>query len=184
MINTIRTEYSKLSELDKKVLRFSGKIIFSELSKIIILLIFFTLIHNTKEFLFATFALFPIRCQIGGLHCKTYWGCLTATLVIFFSAIMIFPQVLALPPLILTGTLILCALISVSIGPILNPTRPKLTSEQERRSKCIVLLFIFCYIMLSFALDFNHYTICGAWIIIIQTMQLIAANIKRRRLTL
>lgn len=184
MIKTIRTEYSKLPELDKKVLQFAGKVIFSELSKLILLLLFFTMFHRTKEFLFAAFALFPIRSQTGGFHCKTYGGCLTATFAMFIAAIMIFPQALPLSKMVLSGVLILCAFISISIEPVLNPTRPKLTPKQKKRSKYIVLVFVFCYIMLSFAFRFNHYTVCGAWIIIIQTMQLIAANIKRRRDTL
>ena len=181
MIKILRQEYNKLSELDKKILSFSGKVIFGEISKVIILLLFFTLFHETEAFLFATFALLPIRCQMGGLHCKSYWGCLTATLAIYVCSILLLPAFFKPSPFILAGSLLICAFINWGIEPIINPTRPRLTQSQIKQAKIIVICFIFCYIMLSFALQFNHLIVCGVWIIIIQTLQLIAANIQRRR---
>ena len=181
MINTIKQEYNKLPELDRKVLRFSGQLIFGELSKIIILFLFFTFFHMTKEFVFSTLALIPIRCKIGGLHCRTYLGCLSVTLMIYISAIMILPATIPLTPIVITVLLLCCASMYIYIGPIINPTRPKLSSCQIKQAKSIAAGFIIGYIMLSCALHFNHYVICGVWIIIIQTLQLIAAHIQRKR---
>lgn len=183
MIDTLRNEYTKLSEFDKKILCFSGKIIIAETSKILILLLFFSFLHKVPELLFSMAILIPIRCQIGGLHFKTYIGCLIITLAIFTTAIIILPALLQPSPLTLAGALFFCAVICVYIGPIINPTRPKLTPSQTKRCKYIACNFILCYIMLSFALHFNHYIVCGIWIIIIQIMQLIVANIllKRRK---
>ena len=127
----------------------------------------------------------PIRCQIGGIHLKTYTGCLLITLSIFIAAIMILPSILQPSPLLTTGLLLVCSIICSYIGPIINPTRPKLALSQIKRCKYIACSSILCYIMLSFALHFNHYIVCGAWIIIIQTMQLTVAKIlSKRRKTL
>ena len=176
-----QNEYERLSELDKKILCFSGKIIISETSKTLILLLIFALFHKIPEFLFSMVILFPIRCQIGGIHLKTYIGCLITTIAIFTTAIIILPENIRLSEFAIIGLLLLCTIICFHIGPIINPTRPKLTILQIKKCKLIACSSIICYIMLSFALQFNRFIVCGAWIIIIQTLQLIAANLITRR---
>lgn len=181
MLNVIQQEYDKLPVAEQKLLAFWGKVFFCESSKLILLFLFFVICKKSLEFIFVTLVLMSIRCRLGGLHLKTYQGCLFATFCIYVCAIMLFPAVISLTPVmavfLLTGSMVIFA----GIGPVINPTRPALTKQQIQKAKALSLAVTLVYMPFAYLFYDNRYIICGTWIITIQALQLVAANLLRKR---
>lgn len=179
MIKSIQQEYNQLTEKEKKIFQFGMKMILTETSKFLILIIFFLLIEKPIAFLFCTIILLPLRCNIGGIHLHTYWGCLAGTFIIYINAILILPQLIKLSTTTANLLLAICLIINLIVGPVINPTRPPLTKENVKQIKTNVIIIFLLYTLLINLFDINNYTICGIWIIAEQTLQLLIAKIQR-----
>ncbi len=179
MLEIIKHEYNNLTDLEKKTLRFGIKIIFTETSKFLILLLFFFILGRHKEFLFAVITLVPLRCNMGGIHFRTYLGCLVATFFIFTTSILVFPDHLDTDVQLATLLLVICLMVNIIIGPVINPTRPPLTKMDVKQIRMKVSITLFLYILLVNLFEINSYILCGMWIIVEQTLQLIIAKIQR-----
>lgn len=182
MLSIIQKAYGELSEKEKQAIYWGYKLIGTELSKFIILLIIFIIIGKWGEFLISIAMLLPLRCNIGGLHFKTYRTCLLVTFSIFIVAIIILPKfILTKVKVILL--MFLCLILTLIIGPIINPTRPSLSKFQIKKSKKRAAIIFVIYTILYCIFPDNQYIICGIWITIEQTIQLLLAKIQRRYLT-
>ena len=180
MLNILKQEYNNLPEQERIVLCWGLKIFFSETSKFIILFILFTILNRKKEFLFATIILSLIRCNMGGLHYITYYGCFTVTLIVYITSIIIFPAIIRLNPQTIIMLLNICIILNIIIGPVINPTRPLLDKANVNKIKCKVGILLLLYNLLAYLLTFNIYIQCGIWIIMEQTLQLAIAKIQRK----
>lgn len=181
MLNIILQEYENLTDFERKALQFWGKIVISELSKIIILFLFFMAINKSKEFLFTVSILLPLRCNMGGLHFHTYKGCLLATFIILTMPILILPNVVHITKETGILLLLICFITKMIIGPVINPTRPALSSIDIRNIRIRISVIFVIYILLLLTVLSNDYMACCIWIIIEQTLQLILAKLKRKR---
>ncbi len=181
MLNIILHEYQKLTELERKALHIGIKIIISELSKTIILFLFFLALNKQKEFIFTVLILLPLRCNMGGLHFHTYKGCLLATFIIVSMPILVLPNVVHITKEIGILLLLICFITNMVIGPVINPTRPALSSIDIRNIRIrISVIFVMYVVLLLSVLSKDYMTFC-IWIIIEQTLQLILAKYKRKR---
>src|SRR5699024_5279683 len=77
----------KLTDLDSKKLRYSLEFLYNDFSKTFLLLILFAILGYPLDFIFAGIILFSIRIFTGGLHFKTYSGCLVFSLIFFVITI-------------------------------------------------------------------------------------------------
>lgn len=181
MLSIIQEAYGKLSEKEKQSIYWGTKLIWTELSKFIILLIIFIILEKPGEFIISTVMLMPIRCNMGGLHFKSYHACLIATFVFFSIAILLLPNIALSKPsvLLLIG---ICIILNNITGPVINPTRPQLSEFQiigiKKRAARILVL----YAVLYCTFPNNKFLICGIWIIVEQTLQLILSKLQRRYL--
>lgn len=98
-----------------KVMDYFIKTCLSEISKFMLMGFFFSYFSAFPYYLYATLILWVLRFCSGGLHCKTYIGCL------LFSHTYLVLCILVLPRLYLSTIwelilLLMCIVISYSIG--------------------------------------------------------------------
>ncbi|MCI9079369.1 MAG: accessory gene regulator B family protein [Lachnospiraceae bacterium] len=151
-----------------------------EVSKFIIMLVLFTYLHLNTEYLVTILVLCTLRHNIGGIHFKHYWSCFAFSLF-FIAGIIVCSKLVIVNNFIQIFTIVLCMIFTFSIGPIQAETRPPLDEKHfilYRNTACIILLlFLILFIcMKSFA-----YRNLTYWVIVFQTLQLIAAKITGRR---
>lgn len=178
MFKTVRQEYAKLTHAQQRAIYWTFYIIGSELSKLIILFIIFSLLGKQLEFILTAIILLPIRCNAGGLHLQTYWGCLIATILFFLCAIVPLPILFPINVQLALSLLLLCAILNTCLGPVINPTRPSLSASQIKKSRiCITLTFLLYGIILLVTRNVEKWSCC-IWILVLQTIQLILAKCK------
>lgn len=167
----------QLSNYQVAQLAFLAKTIFSELSKIIIMGFLF---HNhLAAYLFALFFMLFLRCSTGGLHFYTYRDCLAASILYIWLAIAVLPRLtfpLYLKILFLLISILTCRL----IGPVVSKFRPKPSAQHAKRCKNITCIFIFIFSILLYIIPDNPYMIIGFWIIILHSLQLLVAKIRKK----
>ena len=153
------------------------KTIASEISKMLIMGILF---H--KQLLFYIFALLImifLRSAMGGLHFYTYFGCLITSILYLCLAINILPQI-AITKYLLLVALLLCILICNHIGPIVSRYRPDVCIERIIQCKKFITKFIFFYALVLYIIPENKYLSVGFWVIILHSLQLIVAKIRKK----
>ena len=176
MIQTIKQEYQKLPEREQKAIYWGLHLVGAELSKILILLFFFTIFSKVPEFVFTAATLLPVRTKMGGIHFKTYLGCLSVSIALFAGAVMLLPTVLPLTQKAALLLLIVCMIVNIFTRPVINPTRPALTEEDIIKTRWRIGLFFTVYIIAAY-IFYNHYFLCGTWMIVEQTVQLLIGRI-------
>ena len=80
-------EEFNLSEIDSIKLKYSLEIIISDLSKFAFLFTIFTILGEGTNFFYSALALLTIRLFTGGLHFKTYFGCMVFSIFFFYVSI-------------------------------------------------------------------------------------------------
>ncbi len=166
-----------LSNYQIAQITFLFKTIISELSKILIMGILF---HEKLSFyLFALFIMISIRSAMGGLHFYTYFSCLVTSILYLWLSIYILPQITLVKYLQL-ALLLACILICNKIGPITSKYRPDSCRQYFERCKKFITVFIFIYALILFIMPENQYLYIGFWVIILHSLQLIAAKIRKK----
>lgn len=168
---TLQKHYN-FSNYQMKQLEYLFASILSELSKFLILGILF---HSKWQiYLVCIAVMMLVRGVSGGLHCKTYLACLSLSSIYLFLAIYILPMITVSKTVMLIA-LLLCCLITYYIGPVTSVYRPVPSPESRAKSKTQVFVIIFFYLILTYLLPESIYITSGFWIIILHTMQLMAA---------
>lgn len=171
--NHLKTTYN-LSNYQIAQLVFLFKTLSSELSKILIMGIFF---HKQLSFyIFALFIMLALRCTSGGLHFYTYVRCLTASIVYLWLAITALPHIL-LSRQIRILLLLLSLAVCCKTGPVTSKYRPTPTPQNIQKWRTASCAFIFLYTSLMYIMPENTYMNVGFWVIILHSLQLIIAKI-------
>lgn len=173
------SENANLNSKEQKFLIFRVKCILYDVSKLILFVAFFAVIHKLSSFIFAFLIFYPIRQISGGLHYKHYFSCLV------FSFVYMVLVVTVLAPLTLNlaavvPILAVCAAVVYAIGSIRPPSRPALNQQEfaEQRRKA---LNIVCYESVLIVLFFDsRLASAGYWTIILHTLQLVMAFIIKK----
>lgn len=151
--------------------------ILSEVSKMLIMALLFH--RQPGEYFFALFVMLFLRCTTGGLHFYTYWGCLFATTSYMILSIWFLPNI----PLPFIGKILLLlvsALTCYSIGPITSKYRPDYPEKQLKQSKNITILFILLYGIVLIIFPQISILNVGIWVIILHSLQLALAKIRKK----
>ncbi len=156
---------------------FLFKTIASEISKILIMGILF---HNQIPlYLFALFIMIFLRSAMGGLHFYTYAGCLLTSTLYLWLVIYPLPHIMV-PRYLQLLMLLLCILICNYIGPITSKYRPEVCKEHFGQCKKFITTFIFFYTLILYIMPDNIYLYVGFWVIILHSLQLIVAKIRKK----
>ncbi len=169
----------KLDTYEIKIIRYAILCIVSEFSKLLILFAIFCIGNHILEFLISLLVLLPLRWFSGGLHLKTYRGCLITTVIFFFITVYIFPRLL--PKSFLLNLFVLISTsINFLIAPIPSSKRVGLFKHSLRKYKIYSLVYLIFYNIVIYFLHHKiSFIIVGT--IIAHTIQLlIAYSIKLR----
>lgn len=179
MLNDMSVRFSdylaanvSLSETDQIKIRYTFQMIFGDLTKLLILMAFFQVTGKLLPFLLAFLALQWIRPFTGGIHLKTYWGCLVFSIVAFSIAIFLKESIPMGPAFhcLVLGT---CMVAIHVIGPQPGKGRPNYSIEQINRFKRLSLWFLISHIVLVMTMKNNPYSDIATWVVLIQTLQLL-----------
>lgn len=174
--NAIHEKYG-LSNYQVAQLAFVCKSISSELSKIIIMSIFFR--NHLSILFFLLFVMCLLRTFSGGLHFYTYYRCLVASTLYIGIIIFVFSKI-ELPLYVQLLLLITCIIVCYVIGPVLSKYRTNFPKKQLYFSRNITCLIIFLYTIILYIIPENPYFIAGTWMIILHSLQLIVAKIIKK----
>ena len=178
MLTYIQKKY-KFTDYQTAQLRYTFTIIFSEVSKFIILLLIFH--GQPAAFLYSFILLGILRLSVGGMHAKTYWGCFFASLTFFYAALILLPQ-FRVTKTALFLLLVGCMLITCKTGAVSSPLRREPGPDKKKRLVQQSLFTIFMHLILIVLFDDKLFT-AGSWIVILQTIQLVISKyyyVRRR----
>lgn len=169
---------SELTKQEKAILLFYLKGTLSDLSKALIFFIFFYALGLHKEFLCGLFFLIIFRIYSGGIHCKTFMRCLLFSFVILSSGIILGKTVIISKPLVL-GVEAICTVIILLCTPVLAATRPALGKDAIKRAKIHEGIVLVSFLIYSYFNKTTPLSNIGVWILILHTMQILVAKVRR-----
>lgn len=172
MLTLIQKKYD-FTDYQIAQLKYTFTILFSELSKFLIISFFFR--DCLALYLYAAVLLGILRISTGGLHAKTYWGCLLMSLLFFYASIYLLPQI-SIPKILMEVLLLGCAASFLVIGPVPSVYRTMPTDRTKKRLITQSLITVSVQFVLFWLFN-NKVFVVGSWIIILQTIQLVMARI-------
>lgn len=149
----------------------------SEITKFMLIISFFLIMHKLPELIVSTIVLICIRCFTGGIHLKHYLSCLILTFCIFFIGIYILPMLISINSFGMILVLNICIILIYLIGPVPSSYRPPLSAEQKNKCKIIAVTTILIFIYIIIVFQEASCISAGFWIIVLQTLQLGFAKI-------
>ena len=156
-------------------LKYTFTVLFSEISKFAI--IAFLLRNHLAMFLYAAVLLCALHISTGGLHAKTYWGCLLMSFLFFYVPICLLPHT-GIPKIWMAVLIIGCAAAIVLAGPVESKYRKPLPDYAKKRLVVQSLIIIAIHLILFCLNDSEIFTV-GSWIIILEVAQLTIAKIYK-----
>ena len=164
-----------LDELSRIKLQYSLEVLLGNISKFIVLFIAFTFLNKQIDFIYSSIALIGIRGFTGGLHFKTFIGCLVFSGFFFFLVIYSENNLVIGNPEIFA----LCfgaVLIFVLFAPISKKTRPVYSDKKIMLFKAISITFILFHLFMYFRTNKNPYFTISIWVFIYQAIQLLISK--------
>lgn len=164
-----------LAEDDQKKLLYSLNVIVGDLSKLVLLYLLFLAFNCQTDYLMALAVLSIIRVYTGGLHFKTYRGCLLFSLLFFSASIYLTNfQLLPRPSMIGIGTLGIGAIILLS--PVTSKNRPNYSSAKRLQFRIMGSAAAALHLIGFMATKNNPYFTIAIWVIFLQAIQLMIAK--------
>lgn len=176
---TYMRENLDYTDYDIVLLKYRLTALFYDLSKLILMAVFFGFIGYLSEYFFSVIILLSLRTSIGGLHFKTYWGCFLFTFIFFIIGVVFLPKLYP-DKIIIIISLFICMIITNLIGPIVSCYRKMPDGIAIRKTKIKTSTIIFFYSLIIYIIPKNHYIPIGFWIIIMQTSQLLFAFLQKK----
>lgn len=175
ILSEYMTSELNLSPSEQKFLIFKFKCVIYDLSKFIILFLFFYSVGYVKEFLFAALISIPLRTHSGGLHFKHYLSCFLFSFG-YFTLLIYGLSTIQLPTYLSVPLMLLCAFINFRLSPILSASRPPLpAAEIHSLKQKTFILTIYCTLIVILFYQ-TTLTSVGYWTILLHSMQLIIAK--------
>lgn len=185
ILDKLQTNYS-LSDRDMAYLKFSLKALAYDISKIVILFLFFFAMDKAVVFCFDVALLFLLRGNQGGLHLKHYSTCFLFSFGVLLFSIYLMPALLMLPKPVMLIALMCCMLLNYKIGPIRSEQCHIKDNSFFKRLQANTFLVVFVYLIVLYLLPESYLLTTGFWIIISHSIQLAIAKslqyIRERRL--
>lgn len=148
MKKVLKTEFP-YTPYEINLIKYALHCILSEMSKLILLLVLFSICGHPMAFTVSLFILLPIRWNSGGIHLKTYAGCLGASLAFFLLAVYILPAFPVTHSLrMLSIPLWFC--VHFLIAPLPSTQRPDIALSLKKKYKRRSLLYLFFFGILQY----------------------------------
>lgn len=166
-----------LSNYQVAQLAFVFKTASSELSKILIMGIVFH--NNLKLYVFLLSVMCFLRTFSGGLHFYTYNRCLLAS-TIYIGVIIFILSEISFPLYVLLFLLTISIISCYKIEPVVSKYRTHFSKKKLFFCRNITCLFIFIYTLILYIIPENPYILAGFWMIILHSLQLFVAKIRKK----
>ncbi len=176
-MNEFLKEQYQFSDYQIAVLKYFGKTVASEVSKLLIMGFVFR--KQLDVYAVAVIVMMLIRTATGGLHCKRYLSCLMASCSYMFLSLILLPMI-PINKVFQMILLFLCMLCNYYIGPVTSAVHAPLSENCVKRVRIQAFLIIFFYITLMYIIPECPHLTAGFWVIILHTLQLIAARIIKK----
>lgn len=173
----LKREY-QFSDFQIAQLGYLWKTVSSELSKLLIMGIIFK--DMLGVYAFAVVVMMLLRSATGGLHCRKYISCFLVSLTYMFLSLVVLP-VIPVNKLLQMILLFACILCNYYIGPVTSEFRRPMSEKLIHRVRGQAFVIIFFYLVLMYITPENPYITAGFWVIILHTMQLIAAKLLKMK---
>ncbi len=164
-----------LSEDDQMKLRYSLSVLIGDSSKLVLIYLFFLAFNYQIDYLMSLLVLSIIRLFTGGLHFKTYAGCLLFSLG-FFSASISLTHVVILPDIGLMSVGLLSLLAIAVFSPVTSKNRPNYSREKRLQFRLIGCAAVIFHLIGFMAIKNNPYFTIAIWVIFLQAIQLMIAK--------
>jgi len=175
-------ENRKDDNLAEIKIRYGLAVLRNEIYKMIIMFIFYLCIGKLVEYIFSLMILLPIRIYSGGLHMKSNLGCFIFSFIFTLLAICVLPII----PMNFSLNLYLCvcsfAILAIC-SPFSSPKKPITTQKRYiffKLMSCILSAGEIIILMLMYSFGNLHIAQVGIWIIFLQALQLLMAQIFRK----
>lgn len=179
ILNEYMTNELNLNLSEQRYIIYKLKCIIYDLSKFIIISIFFIIVGLFKEFLFASMISAPLRIYSGGLHFKHYWTCFLFSFG-YFVLLILGLSTIPLSIYLSSIIMVLCSIINFCLSPVQSATRPPLsTTELQRTKQKTFILSIYCILIILIFYNTPLASV-GYWTILLHTMQLIIAKLMKK----
>ncbi len=179
LINRI-AQLHDFTDYELKLIRFYFTGILYDISKTLIIGIFFYWIGKFPEFLFTLVPLLLLRKTTGGYHLKTYWTCFLASLIYFILAVLVLPACVPLPMTWMQLTLLVCVWIMYYIGPISSNREIRMEQTQLHKVHIQSFQIVFVLSILLFLFPDTKYLTASFWTVVLHSIQLIITKLKKR----
>lgn len=176
MLQKIQEKYN-YTDYQMKVLKFVFTVFLGELGKIIA--IGFLFLNCYPLYLCCVLLLATLRPSTGGVHCRTYLGCLAATAGYFALSIYALPYI-PVSHIIRIGLLILCMAVNYMIGPVVSKSHKPLSEKAIKHSLIRSFAVVSCFTIFTMINPNHEFAIAGFWIVMLNTTQLVIAKILRK----
>lgn len=153
------------------------KTILSEISKLFIMCLFFW--HELDIYAVSIIILLLMRTSTGGLHCKTYFTCLASSSLYMLLCIKVFPFI-PVPLSLQLFSLICCMIINYKLGPVTSEIHFPLSEKRIKKGRLRAAFIIFIFSIILYVIPGCKYIPACFWIIIVHSLQLIYAKIRRK----
>lgn len=164
----------ELNRQQKDKVQYALEVILSDMSKILIMMILFSIIRINNSFIFILLYSIPLRINIGGFHMKKYLSCLLFSIAYYIS-IFYLDKYLQVETLTLIVIGIICSFVIFYIAPVVPRKRLKTSSIKVYHLKIRATIFSVTYLLLFIMIN-NPYTRYGIWVIIVQTILILIAK--------
>ena len=179
-LSTIISRYleknnNSLNKNDLLKIQYTLEAIFSDLTKFMIIFLIFLLLKEVPLFLLSFIILNSTRPLLGGIHCKTYYGCLICS-ILYFIIILLFSKLS--PRLNINFYMIfftISFIITLIFAPCPNEKRPV---KNKTTLKTLSLISLTFWIILFFNLSTLQICNCIVISIFLQIIQIIIINMK------
>lgn len=164
------------SDREISLIQYSILSICYDFSKILLFSVFFYVTGKFINFLFALVPFLFLRCKNGGLHFKTYLGCVTFSFIYLYLVINVLPVYITLPLWAVCVIVVLCAVINYIVGPTsLNRKKEKSADYiRKTRIQTLVLTGAIALLILASAqtTKMREYSMVCFWTLVLHALQM------------
>lgn len=169
------TKNLTLAEDDAHKLRYSLRMIIGDSSKLILLFILFWALNCQTAYVMSVAVLSLIRMFTGGLHFKTYSGCLLFS-TLFFSACIYLANFYPVSRIGLLSIGAVSILGIVMFSPVTSKNRPNYSPAKRLQFRIIGSTVAMLHLISFMATKNNPYFTIAVWVIFLQAIQLMIAK--------
>ena len=167
------------SDYELKVIRYVITALIYDLSKLILLGLFFYFIGRLPYFLCALIPFFLLRTKNGGIHTKSYWSCLVLTFLVFIPTVILLPEFVPLCSIVRLCLMLPCACVEYLLGPQLSHREVKLDEQGKRKNRIASFQVVLLVAILMFLFPDNPYLLASFWMVLLHTIQLAITKIYK-----